>query len=563
MSKITIYQVLPRLFGNKVETPVFNGNIEQNGCGKLSDFTLTALNKIKNLGITHVWYTGIIEHATQTDCSKFGIRRDHRAMVKGKAGSPYAIKDYYDIDPDLASVPCKRMDEFENLIARTHKVGLKAIIDFVPNHVARQYYSDSKPDGVMDLGQQDNCTQAFSPLNNFYYIPNQPLSCRFDMTGTETGPYKEFPAKATGNDCFCAYPSRDDWYETVKLNYGVDYCGGMVKHFNPIPNTWNKMLDILLFWTGKGVDGFRCDMAEMVPVEFWHWAIPQVKKKNKEIIFVGEVYNPSLYREYIYNGNFDYLYDKVGLYDKLKSVMQMKCGAQNITNCWQQLDDIKEHMLYFLENHDEQRIASSFFINDAQKGIPALAVSALMGTNPLMLYFGQEFGEKGMDREGFSGLDGRTTIFDYWRVKTVQQWRNKGKYSLNNLPQESQTLYKMYHRIVNLAVYSKIFSQGKFYDLMYVNLDNNEFDANRIYSFVRCDEEFVVLVVCNFSDNDVNVKVNIPKHMLDFLDIMPGARNALDLMTKKKQKLMISDSVKATTCVKKWNVTLLQFEKKI
>ncbi len=562
MSKVIVYQVLPRLFGNDVKEPVFNGSITQNGCGKLNAFTMDALRKIKGLGATHVWYTGIIEHATQTDYTERGIRRDHRAMVKGKAGSPYAIKDYYDVDPDLAQNVAKRMGEFESLVDRTHKAGLKAIIDFVPNHVAREYHSDAMPKGAKNLGEDDNTSQAFSPNNNFYYIPGQTLACRFDMTGTEAKPYREDPAKATGNDLFCAFPGVGDWYETVKLNYGVDYCGGRVKHFNPVPNTWRKMLDILLFWAGKNIDGFRCDMAEMVPVEFWQWATPQVKEQHPQIIFIGEVYNPSMYRDYIYRGGFDYLYDKVGLYDTLKSVTRMECGAQHITNCWQQLDDIRPHMLYFLENHDEQRLASPFFAGDAKKGIPALAVSVLMGTNPFMLYFGQEFGEEGMDTEGFSGQDGRTTIFDYWRVKTVQQWRNNGKYNMTGLSPESRDLYKEYKALLNLSQSEPVFSEGQFYDLMYANYDNADFDANRMFVFARSNSDECCLAVCNFSDNETCVKVNIPQHMLDFFNILPGRYDAVDLLTRKKQPVGFSESNKVEIAVTPWNVTLLKFNKK-
>lgn len=560
--KIIIYQVLPRLFGNDAENPVYNGSIEENGCGKMNDFTLTALKKIKALGASHVWYTGLLEHATQTDYTAAGIRRDHRAMVKGKAGSPYAIKDYYDIDPDLASKPEKRMAEFEALVERTHKAGLKMVIDFVPNHVAREYCSDAKPEGVVDLGGNDNQQQAFAPTNNFYYIPNQRLACQFDMTDVETEAYNEYPAKATGNDCFGANPSRNDWYETVKLNYGVDYCGGRVGHFTPVPDTWQKMLDILLFWAGKGIDAFRCDMAEMVPVEFWDWALSRVKNQYPDIDFIGEVYNPSLYRDYIYRGHFDYLYDKVGLYDTLKSVIRYECGAQEITSRWQQLDDIRSHMLYFLENHDEQRLASSFFAGDAKKGIPALVVSALLGTNPYMQYFGQEFGEKGMDCEGFSGEDGRTTIFDYWRVKTVQQWRSKGKYVLKNLDDDAQALYTTYRKVLNLATTEPCFTDGLFYDLMYVNYDHAEFDANRTYAFMRADDNAACLVVCNFSDNAICAGVNIPEHAFEFLNIVPGDYKATDLMTGRKCAVAMHVREMTKVNVAPWSAAIIKIEKK-
>ena len=456
--KMIIYQVFPRWFGNTNTKPVRNGSLEENGVGKFSDFTPLALSKIKELGTTHIWYTGVIEHATQTDYTAYHIQKDHRAVVKGKAGSPYAIKDYYDIDPDLADHVENRMEEFEALVARTHDAGMKVIIDFVPNHVARQYHSDAQYNFIEELGQNDNTSKAFDPNNNFYYIPGQPLTLPFTNDDEGLG-YSEFPAKATGNDRFDAFPNCNDWYETVKLNYGVDYLNGRSKHFDPIPNTWHKMLDILRFWASKQIDGFRCDMAEMVPVEFWEWAIPLVKK-DYPVIFIAEVYNPAEYRNYIFNGHFDYLYDKVGLYDTLRAVICGQAPASNIPACWQSLEGIQSHMLNFLENHDEQRLASDFFAKDPSAGISGLMVSALMNTNPMMIYSGQELGERGMDEEGFSGLDGRTTIFDYWSVSTLRNWKNGGKYDGSKLTEKQKQLRQQYAAILNIAKNEPAITQG-------------------------------------------------------------------------------------------------------
>ena len=374
--KILIYQIFTRLFGNRSYNCVENGTLAENGCGKMSFFDDSVLRRIKKLGVTHVWYTGVIRHASKTDYSAFGIPCQHPAIVKGRAGSPYAIVDYYDIDPDLADDVDRRMEEFEALLQRSHKAGLKVIIDFVPNHVARQYKSVKKPDGVKDFGETDDVNKGFYPDNNFYYCPNESFAPYFDLKGEADDSYSEYPAKATGNNRFDAYPNKTDWYETVKLNYGVDYMGNTGNHFSPVPDTWNKMKDILLFWAAKGIDGFRCDMAEMVPCEFWGWVIPQVKKLHPELIFIAEVYNPNEYRNYIFNGHFDYLYDKVGLYDTLRAVVCGYGSATSITGCWQSVNDIQSHMLNFLENHDEQRIASDFFAGDARKALPALLVSA-------------------------------------------------------------------------------------------------------------------------------------------------------------------------------------------
>lgn len=538
--KIIIYQVLPRLFGNNHNHCINNGDITDNGCGKLADFNQKALTEIAKLGITHIWYTGIIEHATQTDYSAYNIRPDHPAIVKGKAGSPYAIKDYYDIDPDLANDVAARMKEFETLIQRTHKSGLKVIIDFVPNHVARQYCSDVLPDGTTQLGANDDSNSAFSPYNNFYYVPQSELHGQFDMKGKADKPYREFPAKATGNNRFDAYPNINDWYETVKLNYGIDYPNGGVCHFDPIPDTWHKMLDILLFWASKHIDGFRCDMVEMVPVEFWEWAVTRVKAKYPKLLFIAEVYNPKEYQNYLRRGKFDYLYDKVGLYDTLRKVICGYDSATAITRSWQRLGGIEKQMLNFLENHDEQRIASDFFAGNPQKAIPGLLVAACMNTNPIMIYFGQEFGELGMETEGFSGRDGRTSIFDYWSVDSIRRWRNNGKFDGKMLTEEENLLYALYQHILHLCNEEKAIREGVFFDLMYANINGWRFNEHKQYAFLRKAENELLFIVVNFDHISVDLAINLPSHAFDFLQ-MPqlGSYLATDLLTGKKEDISL------------------------
>ena len=521
--KIIIYQAFPRWFGNRQTACVPNGSIQENGSGKLSDFTPEALQAIRELGTTHIWYTGLIEHATQTDYTAYGIRKDHSAIVKGKAGSPYAIKDYYDIDPDLADRVPERMTEFEELVKRTHDAGLKVIIDFVPNHVARQYASDAKPVYVPDLGQNDNMTQEFDPDNNFYYLPGQYLSLYFKPL-EEICEYTEFPARATGNNRFVSDPSENDWYETIKLNYGIDFAGDGRCYFDPVPDTWKKMRDVLLFWASKGVDGFRCDMAEMVPVEFWHWVIPQIKQ-SADVIFIAEIYNPAEYRNYLHTGFFDYLYDKVGLYDTLRGVMCGKLPAHDITRCWQTVEGIQDRMLNFLENHDEQRIASDFFAGDAQKGIPAMLVAAAMNTNPVMIYSGQELGERGMDAEGFSGCDGRTSIFDYWSVESIRNWVNGGRFDGGKLTKEQKALRAQYQKMLQILKKEPAIREGQFYDLMYANPSNQYFNSRTQYAFLRKYGNEILLVVANFGSSVQKVRVNIPAdafRALGFADNRPA-----------------------------------------
>ena len=526
--KLIIYQVLPRLFGNRNLTRKEGGTIVENGCGKLNDFDTATLRRIRNLGITHIWFTGIIRHATQTDYSSFGIPRQHASIVKGEAGSPYAIADYYDVMPDLAMCVDKRMEEWEQLVHRTHEVGMKVILDFVPNHVAREYQSIVRPVSVKDLGEDDDVSKHFSPQNDFYYCCNQSFEPEINLTGKDGLTYQEFPAKATGNDRFDNHPGINDWYETIKLNYGVDYCdaGGRSEHFNPVPDTWIKMVDILLFWAAKGVDGFRCDMAEMVPPAFWAYATQIVTNRYPDIIFIGEVYDPSRYRTYIQSG-FTYLYDKVGMYDCVRGVMCGERSASSITYEWQSLDDISDRMLYFLENHDEQRIASDFFCGDAWKGVPGLLVSALMQRNPLLIYAGQEFGERGMDKEGYSERDGRTTIFDYWALETLYH----GYFNREALSDAEVHLSLVYQQILRIANNERAISEGQFFDLMYVNPLSERFNPREQFAFLRKFEDEVLLVIVNFSAQPLNVGVTIPAHAFQVLDMSEREILAVDLLT--------------------------------
>jgi glycosidase len=525
MKKMIIYQLFPRLFGNMNASLTKHGSMAENGVGKFSFFTQALLEEIRAFGITHIWFTGIIEHATQTDYSRQGIRRDHPGVVKGKAGSPYAIKDYYDTDPDLAEHVHERMTEFEQLVQRTHDAGMKVVTDFVANHVSRQYNSDARHPYVRDLGQDDDTSVAFDAGNNFYYLPGRPLLMDFE-TSRQGFEFSEFPAKATGNDCFTPSPGKTDWYETVKLNYGVDYMHGKATHFSPIPDTWKKMLDVLRFWASKGVDGFRCDMAGMVPVEFWGWVITQLKKE-RPLVFIAEVYNPAQYRNYLQNGHFDYLYDKVGLYDTLRAVICRRKPASAITQCWRDVEGIQSRMLGFLENHDEQRIASGFFAGDARPGIPGMFAVALMNTNPVMIYNGQELGEKGMDDEGYSGIDGRTTIFDYWSMESVRNWL-AGK----PLSDEQRSLRDAYHKLLSIAATEPAITQGVFHDLMYANMSDPHFNPDRQYAFLRQHDKDLVLVAVNFDDAAQTVRLHIPTEAFMALGVNDNqAAECTDLWT--------------------------------
>lgn len=516
-----IYQIFTRIFGNRNTTRKEWGTVAENGCGKMADIDARVLRRIHDMGVTHVWYTGVVRHATQTDYTAKGIPAQHAEIVKGRAGSPYAITDYYDVDPDLAVDVANRMEEWEQLIARTHAAGMKVIMDFVPNHVAREYHSICRPAGVRDLGEGDDTGMNFSVHNNFYYCWGQALDLS-RVTPNQT--YQERPARATGNDHFDQRPGPNDWYETVKLNYGVDYCdaGGRSEHFDPVPDTWVQMRDILLFWAAKGIDGFRCDMAEMVPAPFWAYATAAVRAAHPSVIFVGEVYNPDLYRTYI-DAGFDYLYDKVGMYDSMRDIICGHRWASDITTQWQRTDDIRTHMLYFLENHDEQRIASDYFAANPWRAFPAHMVCCLLQTNPYMLYAGQELGERGMDREGFSGWDGRTSIFDYWSVDSIRH----GYFDLAKKTPEERQLMAAYRQVMRIAGREKAVTDGAMFDLMYVNTHF----AEEQFAFIRKAGREMLLVAVNFSDLSVCREVTIPAHAFDFLNIPAGTITATELLT--------------------------------
>ena len=531
--KLIIYQMFPRILTNDCMNPEPWGSIERNGCGKINDITPRLLRSIHDLGVNCIWYTGIIEHATKT-CFP-GIERDNVHVVKGEAGSPYAISDYYDVAPELATNLNDRISEFEALVDRTHKAGMKVLIDFVPNHTARQYHSDAKPEGVEDFGVGDNINMNFSPYNDYYYITNQQFSPTIPL-GTGADSYREFPAKATGNDCFTAFPGEYDWYETVKLNYGHDYSDGS-NHFDPHPKLWNKMLDILIYWASKGIDGFRCDMVFMVPRDFWHWAIREVKKIYPDIIFIGEIYDVSIYHDFLDYCGFDYLYDKVNLYDTLVGIERHGFSAAQLTGCWQTVDGIADSMLNFLENHDEVRYASKEFAGDSRKVTPALVTSAMISRGPFMIYYGQELGEAATDNEGFAGNNNRSTIFDYWSYASLRSWNNNGRWNEKGLNEQQRWLRGRYSRVLQLCNSEAAISQGGFFDLMYANLQNQTLDPHTTFAFIRYTAQEQILIITNFGDSAVSPRLNIPELAFSMCGLPIGECQAIDLLTGKKLTL--------------------------
>ena len=527
--KIIIYQTLPRISGNRVTKPVPGNSYDINGTGKFSDFTDSNLSEIKSLGCTHIWFTGILEHATQSQCLSSNCVPDPPEIVKGIAGSPYAVKDYYDVAHYLADNHERRVEEFEELVIRCHNAGLKVIIDFVPNHVSRVYKSDKNPGLVPDIGE-----------NDFYYLPGKYFK---SPVNNIKHIYEEYPARATGNNCFTENPTLQDWYETVKLNYGVDYFNHGTKYFDPVPPLWDKMVDIILYWSGKGVDGFRCDMAEMVPSEFWKYLTDKVKTKFPGLVFIAEIYNPDSYRTYL-NSGFDLLYDKVGLYDTLIEIIKGESTPDSITKCWQSLGDIQDCMLNFIENHDEQRVASDFVAKSPERGLPATAVSALLNKSSFLLYFGQEIGERGMNCEGFSSLDGRTSIFDFWSLESLNNYR-KGIYDY--------ALYNKYKFLLNVSLNEQAIKYGETYDLQYANISNDNYNNSKLFSFARYYNNDIIFIIVNFSVHTENLALNIPEHFFThwkiqkkanqkFIDLWSGEEFLADLSPTDKLILKVEQN---------------------
>jgi glycosidase len=564
--KAVVYQVFTRLFGNKNTTNKPWGTIDENGVGKFNDFTDKALSEIKNLGATHIWYTGVPHHALVRDYTNIGISNDDPEVVKGRAGSPYAVKDYYSVNPDLAVNPSQRMSEFDALIARTHKNGLQLIIDIVPNHIARKYEGKNNPKSVRDFGADDNTSVEYDRNNNFYYIPNQvfqvPTSDNYKPLNGEKNPlidgkFSENPAKWTGNGSRLAKPDINDWYETVKVNYGIrpdgskdfpelpaDYATKSIKqHFDfwkdkDVPSSWKKFRDIALFWTSKGVDGFRYDMAEMVPYEFWSYMNSSIKMKNPKAFLLAEVYNPKEYRNYINFGKMDYLYDKVELYDKLKEVIQGKNWPDAISDIQNGLADIEHNMLHFLDNHDEQRLASPEFAGSPEKGKPMMVVSTLISSSPTMIYFGQEVGEAGNENGGF-GSHSRTSIFDYVGVPSHQRWMNGGKFDGGQLSESEKELRDFYSRLLNFSTKSSAL-MGNFQEIQSANRYKTPDYDDYIYSFVRWSSSEKLVVVSNFSAEKTSTfDLKIPADILFKWKLGTGEYKIKDQLYNSTNNLLI------------------------
>ncbi|PIW59905.1 alpha-amylase family protein [Shewanella sp. CG12_big_fil_rev_8_21_14_0_65_47_15] len=608
--KPVVYQIFTRLYGNKNPTNKSWGTISENGVGKFNDIDDTALKSIKDLGVTHVWYTGVPHHALIGDYSAIGVSSDDPDVVKGRAGSPYAVKDYYNVNPDLAVDPAKRLQEFQALIKRTHQQGLKVIIDIVPNHVARNYHSVTKPEGVRDFGEDDNQTLEYAKHNDFYYVIDKKQTSGFQVPdlpdslkplGGESHPlsdgqFLEYPAKWTGNGSRLAKPDMNDWFETVKINYGVRPDGshdfpalppryatlGAEQHYafwqqrgDQLPSSWIKFNQIAQYWLAMGVDGFRYDMAEMVPVEFWSYLNSQIKHTHPAAFILAEVYNPKLYHDYIQLGKMDYLYDKVDLYDTLKAIMAGQKSTAQIAADQAKVQDIDSHMLHFLENHDEQRIANAAFLGnlsgnastdavDPRYALPAIVVSATLSTSPTLIYFGQEVGEAASQDLGF-GHASRTSIFDYAGVPAHQRWMNKGKFDGGQSTAQEKSLRAYYQKLLNLSTGKNAPALlGQYYSLdaanrgavsaakasNKANKKTNNGSAtgydDSTFAFVRFETNTddkkgqKLIIVSNFSQTQAkSLSLKLPKALIEQWQLTDGAYPLKDLLEDYAAQLVI------------------------
>ncbi|WP_160154659.1 alpha-amylase family glycosyl hydrolase [Microbulbifer sp. ALW1] len=571
--KPVIYQVLPRLFGNTNATNKPWGTIEENGVGKFSDFTPKALSEIRALGADYIWYTGSLHHAVVRDYTAFGIANDDPDVVKGRAGSPYAIKDYYSVNPDLADNPAQRLDEFKALIQRSHDAGLKVIIDIVPNHVARNYHSLDKPEGVRDFGADDDTSVAYARDNNFYYVPGEPFQVPVADDGYQPlngeshelvdGKFSEVPAKWTGNGSRAPQPAQGDWYETVKINFGVrpdgshdfaelpaDYAQKDYRAHaafwadKDVPSSWEKFREITDYWLTFGVDGFRYDMSGMVPVAFWSYLNSSIKMQKPDALLLAEIYQPDLYRDYIHLGKMDYLYDKVGTYDAIRAAMEGKAGTDPLVEIQESLRGIEDNMLRFMENHDEQRISSPEFAGNPRAGIPAMVVSATISGAPTLVYFGQELGEPGAGDAGF-GKASRTTIFDYWSVPSIRRWNNDGQFNSEKLSESEQSLRDFYGKLLTFTRHSSALT-GEYRDLHHYNRTQGDHYSDKLFSFARWNGPERLLVTANFGTSNNPVTLRLPADLIAQWQLSPGKYVLTNQLQAGTAELVVGDDLNAS-----------------
>ncbi len=557
-----IYQLLPRLFSNLNQTRKPNGTLAENGTGKFNDLNNEALSSLRSMGFTHLWLTGVQRQATAT--AHPGLPADDPDLLKGLAGSPYAVKDYLDLCPDYASTAEKRHEEFNSLLVRMREHGLGAIMDLVANHVSRSY----PPENAPHFGAEDQKDAFFAPHNSFFHLHGQPLrlptwsegralSPTCEVLGTCDGLFapEEKSARVSGNNVTSPHPSLGDWYETVKLNYGFDFTTGSraFPHAGQpgvLPQTWLKVDSVIAHWQQRGVAGFRCDMAHMVPPEFWSWAIARARARDPEVLFLAEAYeDPMRARSAspllaalnnhaghvmldLIDAGFDAVYDHP-TYQGLKRIYDGPAWANDLDSVIPHAF-LSEHSVRYGENHDEVRIHSpGHWANIGPAvGKPVSALLYALSTGPILLYSGQEVGESGSGHAGFCNDPTRTTLFDYWSQPELLKWVNQHRYDGGQLSPAQRELRAFYSRILKLNA-QPAFAHGEFLPLNGPNLANPDFgrlpgetaSGHWIHAFLRYDarSEQRILVVVNLhpSHSFDHVRIWLPAEALAFLELPP------------------------------------------
>ncbi|HEX3655605.1 MAG TPA: alpha-amylase family glycosyl hydrolase [Pirellulales bacterium] len=540
-SKVVIYQLVVRYFGNVNVTNQVNGTLAQNGCGRFADVSTAALAELKAFGITHVWLTGCLRQATLTDYSAIGMPADDPDVTKGIAGSLYAVRDYFDVCPDLAVDAGQRMAEFKALVDRIHTAGMRVLLDLVPNHVARGYNSVVKPQ--LNFGLGDDQSTFFARDNHFFYLVGQSLRLTHDPHWAPPGVVFDgrFPpedgspahtAKATGSNSTSASPSAGDWYETVKLNYGFDFTT-FIGDYSPHPRTWQLMDQILAYWQNQGVDGFRCDMAYYVPLDAWTYLLRKARTRNPASLFLAESYPngggpiPVSNLDDLISAGFDAFYHS-DAYNALKSIYQQIGSQDNYDGTITHLSPAQRAgRLAYLENHDERRIASPLVRNmgpgssgfdSAAAGYQLAPLQFLFGNGPVLVFNGQEVGEPGAGVEGFNQDTGRTTTFDYWSMPEFVKWVNGHAYDGGLLAADQQALRHFYADLLALCQDSAVVASG-YWGLKYFNRSSQFSDCpDDLYTFARfaSGSGRLLLIAANFRPNsDLSAQVRIPQPLAD------------------------------------------------
>lgn len=565
-----IYQLMVRHFGNTNETRKRDGTMAENGCGKFDDINDAALKSLRELGITHVWLTGVLEQASST--SYPGRPADFAPLVKGNAGSPYAIRDYFDVCPDYATDPARRLDEFRALLKRMEKHGLKTLIDFVPNHVARSYASDVKPE--LSFGKDDDTTRFFDPDNNFFYLGKlhpgggPPLRLPTKDGAVAYPPEGKF-GRVTGNNVISWTPSVNDWFETIKLNYGHNFTLGPPRddvhplpgeHADPgdTPDTWRKMDAVLAHWQEMGVDGFRVDMAHMVPMHYWKWQTRRCRERDAGVFFMAEAYDNDPSKlvdgnvlDALLDSGFDAVYDDPS-YDTIKHTVEGRKWANDIDGAANPFSPRFHRSLRYAENHDEVRLASkqNWTGAGAEMGKPVSAILFGLGRGPIMLYNGQETGEKADGAEGFSGDDGRSSIFDYWSLPSLVPWVNGHRYDGGKLTGAQKDLRAYYGRLLKVCA-EPAFARGDFYGLNHANKGNERYgriggetvSGHWLYCFLRRDREsgqtFLVAANIHPSKEMEDIRIQIPEDAFQWIGSALENKASLTFSDKLGSKLTL------------------------